>query len=61
MGGHPEPDPVADPHGFNALVFSKTTGFRHDSIEAGVAAVKELAVVHDFELDATEDAAVFHR
>lgn len=41
------------------LVFSKTTGYRHASIEAGVAAVRTLADEHHIKLDASEDAAVF--
>ncbi|MEZ0294463.1 MAG: ThuA domain-containing protein [Solirubrobacteraceae bacterium] len=44
---------------FRALVFSKTTGFRHDAIPAGIQAVKELGQAHDFQVDATEDASVF--
>jgi cytochrome c len=44
---------------FAALVFSKTTGFRHDSIAAGIAAIKALGAEHGFEVDATEDAASF--
>ncbi|TDC07407.1 carbohydrate-binding protein [Streptomyces sp. 8K308] len=45
---------------FSALVFSKTAGFRHDSIEAGVAAIEELGAEHGFEVTATEDASVFN-
>lgn len=46
---------------FSALVFSKTAGFRHgDSIEAGIAAIQALGAEHDFEVTATEDAAVFN-
>lgn len=47
------------------LVFSKTAGFRHDSIPDGIAAIRELGVVSlagatpAFEVDATEDAAAF--
>ena len=41
------------------LVFTKTTGYRHDSIPTGVAALRELAADHDVDLDHTEDAAVF--
>lgn len=41
------------------LVFSKTTGFRHDSIESAVAAIKKMGADHDFKVDATEDASVF--
>lgn len=41
------------------LVFSKTTGYRHESIEAGVEAVRDLGNEHAFDVDATEDAAAF--
>ncbi|MEU8271019.1 ThuA domain-containing protein, partial [Sphaerisporangium sp. NPDC049002] len=49
---------AADPP-FAALVFSKTTGFRHSSIPAGVAAIKQLGQEHGFTVDATEDAGAF--
>jgi len=41
---------------FNVLVFSKTAGWRHDSIPAGVAAIEELGKLHDFNVFSTEDA-----
>ncbi|WDZ83411.1 ThuA domain-containing protein [Micromonospora cathayae] len=41
------------------LVFSRTAGYRHDSIPAGVRALRELAVDHGVEVTATEDEAVF--
>lgn len=41
------------------LVFSKTKGFRHDSIEVGVEAVKKLGTENGFVVDATEDAGQF--
>ncbi|MFP3986843.1 ThuA domain-containing protein [Streptomyces sp. E11-3] len=41
------------------LVFSKTAGFRHDSIPDGIAAIRELGAEHGFAVDATEDARVF--
>lgn len=41
------------------LIFSRTTGFRHDSIPAGVAAVEKLAAAHGYGTDATEDSAAF--
>ncbi|MFE2219675.1 ThuA domain-containing protein [Streptomyces canus] len=41
------------------LVFSKTAGFRHDSIPDGVAAVKQLGESGGFTVDATEDANAF--
>jgi type 1 glutamine amidotransferase len=44
---------------FRALVFSKTGGFRHDSIGDGIAAIVALGASHQFSVDATEDAAVF--
>ena len=35
--------PAADPDArFRVLVFSKTTGFRHDSIDEGIAAIRQL-------------------
>jgi type 1 glutamine amidotransferase len=41
------------------LVFSKTAGFRHDSIPEGIAAVKQLGEGAGFAVDATEDAGAF--
>jgi type 1 glutamine amidotransferase len=48
----------ADPR-FTVLVFSKTTGFRHDSIPQGIAAIEALGTEHGFAVDSTEDAARF--
>src|SRR5258708_31875830 len=44
---------------FAVLVFSKTTGFRHDSIPQGIAAIKALGADHGFAVDGTEDASRF--
>ena len=44
---------------FRVLVFSATEGFRHDSIPAGVAAVRSLGAAHGFAVDATEDPSAF--
>jgi glucose/arabinose dehydrogenase len=41
------------------LVFSHTTGFRHESIADGVAAVRALGAAHGFEVVATEDPGYF--
>ena len=41
------------------LVFSKTAGFRHSSIEPGIAAIRKLGAEHAFAVDASEDATVF--
>ncbi|MCB0613664.1 MAG: ThuA domain-containing protein [Phaeodactylibacter sp.] len=42
-----------------ALVFSKTEGYRHASIEPGIEAVRQLGKQHGFEVFATEDASLF--
>ncbi|WP_100444545.1 ThuA domain-containing protein [Glycomyces xiaoerkulensis] len=41
------------------LVFTKTTGFRHDSIPAGVEALKGIAAELGMHAEHTEDAAVY--
>jgi len=40
---------------FALLVFSKTTGFRHDSIPDGITAIRALGAEHGFRVDDTED------
>jgi type 1 glutamine amidotransferase len=44
---------------FAALIFSKTTGFRHDSIPDGIAAIQDLGAQNGFSVDATEDSTLF--
>jgi hypothetical protein len=41
------------------LAFSRTTGFRHDSIPDAIAAVQALGAQHGFAVDVTEDPSVF--
>jgi len=41
------------------LVFSKTAAFRHDSIPAGITAIRNLGSQNGFAVDATEDAGAF--
>lgn len=41
---------------FRVLVFSKTAGWHHESIPAGVAAIQRLGQLHDFGVFWTEDA-----
>lgn len=41
------------------LVFSKTAGFRHESIKAGIDALKKLSAEKGFEVDFTENSEVF--
>jgi cytochrome c len=48
-----EGDPI------DLLVFSRTAGFRHASIEAGVAAVEQIASQRGWTVVASEDPAVF--
>src|SRR5215218_165442 len=51
---------VAAPPGAGAiLVYSGTTGFRHDSIPAGVRAVSAMAARRGLSVVASEDPAVF--
>lgn len=38
------------------LIFSKTNGYRHESIEAGITAIKKLGATNTFDVDATEDS-----
>jgi type 1 glutamine amidotransferase len=38
------------------LIFSKTNGFRHSSIESGIAAIRKLGAANNFDVDATEDS-----
>jgi cytochrome c len=44
---------------YSVLVFSRTTGFRHDSIPDAINAVRALGDQHAFLVDATEDPSVF--
>jgi type 1 glutamine amidotransferase len=41
------------------LVFSKTAGFRHDSISAGVQTIRDLGKANGFSVAATESASAF--
>ncbi|MFV0132111.1 ThuA domain-containing protein [Streptomyces sp. HMX87] len=49
---------TADP-AYEVLVFSKTAGFRHSSIDDGIAALRALGTANNFTVTATEDAAAF--
>lgn len=39
------------------LIFTRTTGFRHASIEIGVQTIRDLGAAHGFEVEHTEDPA----
>jgi type 1 glutamine amidotransferase len=45
---------------FTVLVFSKTAGFRHDSIAVGTQAIRDLGTANNFAVEATEDATQFN-
>ncbi|KIF72554.1 glycosyl hydrolase [Streptomyces sp. AcH 505] len=49
---------AADP-AYKVLLFSKTAGFRHDSIPAGTQAVREIGAANNFTVTATEDSNAF--
>ncbi len=44
---------------FEVLAFTKTTGFRHDSIPAGLELLNQLGTQHEFSVTNTEDGADF--
>lgn len=50
---------VNEPAAPRVLVFSKTAGFRHNAIPAGLTAVRELGTEGGFAVDTTEDADAF--
>jgi type 1 glutamine amidotransferase len=56
--GRARPQPPA-PAERGVLLFSKTAGFRHDSIEEGLAALESIAAELGLPCEATEDAAIF--
>ena len=43
----------------NVLVFSKTKGYRHNSIPEGIEAFQRLGIENDFNVTATEDSSMF--
>ncbi len=56
----PRASEVTSLTGAHLLVFSKTVGWRHDSIPAGIAALEKLAAENQFTLVASEDASLFN-
>jgi len=63
-GGGPEPAPAGTGPAtgsapYRVLVFTRTTGFRHASIPAGIATVRELGADGGFAVTATEDPTAF--
>ncbi|MDK1347653.1 ThuA domain-containing protein [Streptomyces sp. 378] len=56
--GQPSPVNAADTS-YDVLVFSKTAGFRHDSIPAGTQAIRDLGAANSFTVTTTEDGNHF--
>ena len=52
--------PAAEANRFAVLVFTKTGGFRHDSIPAGITAIRSLGNEHGFTVVNSEEASVFN-
>src|SRR5688572_13897757 len=46
---------------YRVLVFTKTSGFRHDSIPRGIALIHSLGAANGFSVDSTDDASRFTR
>ncbi len=51
-----DPGPVAN----GVLVFSKTNGYRHESIEAGIAAIRAIGKRRGWQIITTENGAFFN-
>ena len=43
----------------SVLIFSKTNGYRHQSIPVGIEAIKKMGLENKFTVDATEDSLAF--
>jgi type 1 glutamine amidotransferase len=56
-GASAQPVDAAAP--FDVLVFSKTAGFRHDSIPTGIQTIRDLGAANGFAVTATENAQAF--
>lgn len=55
----PIPENMSFPAPFKVFVFSKTSGYRHDSIPAGINAIKSLSIkTGQFTVEASEDASL---
>ncbi|MFC0106054.1 ThuA domain-containing protein [Kibdelosporangium aridum] len=58
--GLASPPATAHPEGLHVLLFSKTTGYRHDSIPAGIAMFDQLAAQNQWEVTKSENSTVFN-
>jgi len=48
-----------NPQPLNVLVFSRTAGFRHESIPAGISCLERIAAKNGWRISSTEDPSVF--
>ncbi|WP_371554243.1 lectin [Streptomyces longwoodensis] len=55
----PAAKPAATDPAYKILVFSRTAGFRHSSIDEGISALRALGSANNFTVDASEDPQVF--
>jgi cytochrome c len=61
LNGCSDPIPsLQDGPKFKILVFSKTAGFRHDSIPDGIAMIQPVGSENHFAVDASEDSSLFN-
>ncbi|CAM3576693.1 ThuA domain-containing protein [Kibdelosporangium persicum] len=58
--GLASPVATAHPEGLHVLLFSKTTGYRHDSIPAGITMFDQLAAQNQWEVTKSENSTVFN-
>jgi type 1 glutamine amidotransferase len=58
--GNASPPASAADAPYAVLVFSKTAGFRHDSIPQGIQMIRDLGAANNFTVTMTEDAAQFN-
>lgn len=63
LGATPEPiarpKPAPEPDAFAVLVFTRTAGYRHGSIETGRDSIAKLGAQHGFSVTPTEEPRVF--
>jgi hypothetical protein len=59
VAGGPSPASADQQTAFGVLVFTKTAGYRHRSIPAGIEAIKALGEANGFRVDASESASLF--
>jgi type 1 glutamine amidotransferase len=58
-GASPQAVTAQADEAYEVLVFSKTAGFRHSSIDEGISAIQQLGSAHNFTVTATEDSTAF--